>query len=128
VAGEFSRRVRIATGSFRALGQLLGGPLDPLTAFAFVSHKLLRWVLPFLLIGMLLASAALWPHPMYRALFLAQAAFYGWGLAGWLFHRQIQGVRYALVAYYLLAMHLAFLVGFMRFLSGRNDVGWRRVS
>jgi len=128
VAGEFTRRVRIATGSFRALGQLLQGPLDPLTAFAFVSHKLLRWVLPFLLIGMLLTSAALWPHPVYRALFLAQAAFYAWGIAGWLFRRQIQGVRYALVAYYLLAMHLAFLVGFLRFLSRRNDVGWRRVS
>ncbi len=128
VAGEFARRVRIATGSFRALGQLLRGPLDPLTAFAFVSHKLLRWILPFLLIGMLLTSAALWPHPVYRALFLAQGAFYGWGIAGWLFRRQIQGIRYALVAYYLLAMHLAFLVGFMRFLSRRNDVGWRRVS
>jgi len=128
VAGEFSRRVRIATGSFRALGQLLRGPLDPVTAFAFVSHKLLRWVLPFLLIGMLLSSAALWPHPVYRALFLAQATFYGWGIVGWLFRRQIQGVRYALVAYYLLAMHLAFLVGFMRFLSRRNDVGWRRVN
>lgn len=128
VAGEFARRVRIATGSFRALGQLLSGPLDPLTAFAFVSHKLLRWVLPFLLIGMLASSAALWPHPLYRALFLAQVAFYAWGLVGWLFHRQIQGVRYALVAYYLLAMHLAFLVGFMRVLSRRNDVGWRRVD
>ena len=41
VAGEFTRRVRIATGSFRALGQVLRGPLDPLTAFAFFSpgHK-----------------------------------------------------------------------------------------
>ena len=29
VAGEFTRRVRIATGSFRALGQVLRGPLDP---------------------------------------------------------------------------------------------------
>src|SRR5260370_11328602 len=35
VGGEFARRVRIATGSFRALGQLLRGPLDPLTGFAF---------------------------------------------------------------------------------------------
>ncbi len=128
VAGEFARRVRIATGSFRALGQLLRGPLDPLTAFAFVSHKLLRWLLPFLLIGMLVTSAALWPHPMYRVFLLAQGVFYLWGIAGWLFRRQIQGVRYALVAYYLLAMHLAFLVGFVRFLSRRNDVGWRRVS
>ena len=79
VAGEFSRRVRIATGSFRALGGLLRSPLDPVTAFAFVSHKLLRWTLPFLLIGMLVTSAALLEAPLYRALFVLQVLFYGWG-------------------------------------------------
>jgi cellulose synthase/poly-beta-1,6-N-acetylglucosamine synthase-like glycosyltransferase len=127
VAGEFARRVRIATGSFRALGGLLRGPLDPVTTFAFVSHKLLRWTLPFLLIGMLLSSAALLDSPLYRTLFILQALFYGWGLVGFLFRRRIQGVRYALVAYYLLAIHLAFLIGFMRYLSGRREIEWRQV-
>ena len=127
VAGEFARRVRIATGSFRALGGLLRGPLDPVTAFAFVSHKLLRWTLPFLLIGMLLTSAALLDSALYRTLFVLQVLFYGWGLVGFLFRRRIQGVRYALVAYYLLAIHLAFLIGFMRYLSGRGEIEWRQV-
>jgi cellulose synthase/poly-beta-1,6-N-acetylglucosamine synthase-like glycosyltransferase len=128
VGGEFARRVRIATGSFRALGQLLRGPLDPLTTFAFLSHKLLRWILPFLLIGLLLTSALLSGQLLYRVLFLCQVAFYGWGLAGCLFRRQVEGIRYALIPYYLLAMHLAFLVGFVRFLSRRSEVGWRRVG
>jgi cellulose synthase/poly-beta-1,6-N-acetylglucosamine synthase-like glycosyltransferase len=127
VSGEFSRRVRIATGSFRALGGLLRGPLDPVTAFAFVSHKLLRWTLPFLLIGMLVTSAALLDSPLYQALFVLQVLFYGWGLAGYLFRPRIQGIRFALVAYYLLAMHLAFLVGFVRYLSGRREIEWRQV-
>jgi cellulose synthase/poly-beta-1,6-N-acetylglucosamine synthase-like glycosyltransferase len=126
VGGEFTRRVRIATGSFRALGQLLHGPLDPLTAFAFLSHKLLRWILPLLLIGMFVASALLAEHPLYRAIFLAQGAFYIWGVAGYLFRRQVEGIRYALIPYYLLAMHLAFLVGLVRVLSRRSEVGWRR--
>ena len=127
VAGEFSRRVRIATGSFRALGGLLRGPLDPVTAFAFVSHKLLRWTLPFLLIGMLVTSAAMLGSPLYRALFVLQMLFYGWGLAGYLLRPRIQGIRYALVPYYLLAMHLAFLVGFVRYLSGRREIEWGQV-
>ena len=127
VAGEFSRRVRITTGSFRALGGLLRSPLDPVTAFAFVSHKLLRWTLPFLLIGMLVTSAALLEAPLYRALFVLQVLFYGWGLAGYLFRPRIQGIRFALVAYYLLAIHLAFLVGFVRYLSGRREIEWRQV-
>lgn len=128
VGGEFTRRVRIATGSFRALRQLVRGPLDPLTAFAFFSHKVLRWILPFLLIGMFVTSALLWERPLYRAFFLAQVAFDLWGLAGYVFRRQVQDVRYALVPYYLLAMHLAFLVGFVRCFSRRSEVGWRRVG
>jgi cellulose synthase/poly-beta-1,6-N-acetylglucosamine synthase-like glycosyltransferase len=128
VAGEFSRRVRIATGSFRALGGLLRGPLDPVTAFAFVSHKLLRWMLPFLLIGMLLTSAPMVDSPLYRALFVLQVLFYAWALAGYLLRPRIQRIRYALVPYYLLAIHLAFLVGFVRYLCGRREIEWRQVS
>jgi cellulose synthase/poly-beta-1,6-N-acetylglucosamine synthase-like glycosyltransferase len=128
VAGEFTRRVRVATGSFRALGQLLRTPMDPLTAFAFFSHKLLRWVLPFVLIGLLAASTALWKHPLYRAVLVAQLLFYGWAAVGFLCRQRMQGVRYALLAYYLLAIHLAFLVGFIRFARGRGDVTWRRVG
>jgi cellulose synthase/poly-beta-1,6-N-acetylglucosamine synthase-like glycosyltransferase len=128
VAGEFTRRVRIATGSFRALGQVLRRPLDPLTAFAFISHKLLRWLLPFLLLGMLLANGALLGRPLYRVLFGAQLVFYTWAAVGCIFRRRVKGIRYALVAYYLLAMHLAFLVGFARFLTGHRGVAWRRVS
>lgn len=126
VAGEFTRRVRVATGSFRALSQILAVPMDAMTGFAFFSHKLLRWVLPFLLIGMLVSSALLLDSPIYRGFFVAQMLFYGWGALGYLFREPLRRIRYALVAYYLLAMHLAFLVGFVRFLTGRAE--WRRVQ
>ncbi|HKW94454.1 MAG TPA: glycosyltransferase family 2 protein [Methylomirabilota bacterium] len=128
VAGEFARRVRIATGSFQALGHLLRAGMDARTTFAFVSHKLLRWMIPFLLIGMLVSSATLWLEPLYRVLFIAQLLFYAWGGVGYLLRTRIQRVRYGLLGYYLLAMHLAFLVGFMRFLFGHTEAGWRRVS
>ncbi len=128
VAGEFTRRVRVATGSFRALGQIVRTPLDPVTAFAFFSHKFLRWILPFLLIAMLASSALLWTQPVYRIAFLGQVAFYLWAALGFLFRQRMQGIRYGLLAYYLLAIHLAFLVGFVRFLGGRKETAWQRVS
>jgi cellulose synthase/poly-beta-1,6-N-acetylglucosamine synthase-like glycosyltransferase len=128
VSGEFARRVRIATGSFRALGEILRGPLDPLTALAFFSHKFLRWILPFLLVGMLLASVLLREQPLYRAFLVSQVVFYAWAGLGCVFRRRVQRIRYALVAYYLLAIHLAFLVGFMRFVTGHRGAEWRRVS
>jgi cellulose synthase/poly-beta-1,6-N-acetylglucosamine synthase-like glycosyltransferase len=127
VGAEFTRRVRIAAGSFHALRQILDTRLDPLTAFAFLSHKLLRWFLPFFLAGMLAASAALLASPLYQALFAAQVAFYALAGAGYLFRRRLQGVRYVMLPYYLLAMHVAFLVGFFRFLR-RGSTEWRRVQ
>jgi hypothetical protein len=102
--------------------------MDPLTAFAFFSHKVLRWVLPFLLIGLLAASTALWQRPLYRVVLIAQLLFYGWGVVGFLCRQRMQRVRYALLAYYLLAIHVAFLVGFIRFARGRGEVTWRRVQ
>src|SRR5262249_53161042 len=128
VAGEFTRRVRVATGSFRALGQIVRTRLDPVTAFAFFSHKFLRWILPFLLMAMLASSGLLWSEPLYRVAFLAQIAFYLWAALGFLFRQRMQGIRYGLLAYYLLAIHLAFLVGFLRFLGGRRQNGWQRVG
>jgi cellulose synthase/poly-beta-1,6-N-acetylglucosamine synthase-like glycosyltransferase len=128
VAGEFTRRVRVAIGSFRALGQVVRTPLDPVTAFAFFSHKLLRWILPFLLIATLVSSGLLWAHPMYRIAFLGQLAFYAWAAMGFLLRRRMHGIRYALLAYYLVAIHLAFLVGFVCFVGGRKGTAWQRVN
>lgn len=126
VADEFARRVRLAVGSFRALGLLSRTPLSAFTALAFFSHKVLRWVLPFLMLGLLLSSALLFTHPFYRAALVAQLVFYGWALAGFLFRERMAPVRYSLIGYFLLAINLAFLVGFVQFLSGRQEVRWKR--
>jgi cellulose synthase/poly-beta-1,6-N-acetylglucosamine synthase-like glycosyltransferase len=128
VAGEFTRRVRVATGSFRALGQIVRTPLGPVTAFAFFSHKFLRWILPLPLIALLLSSGLLWDRPLYRAIFLGQLGFYLWATLGFLFRQRLQRLRFGLLGYYLLAIHLAFLVGFIRFLRGRNAAAWHRVN
>ncbi|HSE05569.1 MAG TPA: glycosyltransferase family 2 protein [Methylomirabilota bacterium] len=128
VAGEFTRRVRVATGSFRALRQLVGIPLGPMTTFALFSHKFLRWILPFLLLGLLVASAVLWERPLYRGFLIAQVLFYAWAAIGFGFRTRLSNVRYALIAYYLTAIHVAYLVGFYRFAIGRRGATWQRVS
>jgi cellulose synthase/poly-beta-1,6-N-acetylglucosamine synthase-like glycosyltransferase len=128
VAGEFTRRVRVATGSFRALREILGIRLGPMTAFALLSHKILRWALPFLLLGLLLSSALLWERPLYRAVLAAQGLFYAWAAVGFVWRTRLSRVRYALIPYYLTAIHIAYLVGFYRFAVGRREATWQRVS
>jgi cellulose synthase/poly-beta-1,6-N-acetylglucosamine synthase-like glycosyltransferase len=128
VAGEFTRRVRVATGSFLVIGRLLRIRLGAMTTFAFLSHKVLRWILPFLLIGLIVTSAALSARLFFRWALLAQVLFYVWAGLGFLLRRRVEGIRYALLAYYLLAIHLAFLVGFVRALTRRRESGWQRVN
>lgn len=128
VADEFARRVRLAVGSFRALGELLRTRLSPFTALAFLSHKVLRWVLPFLMLGMLLTSALLWQQPVYRTALAVQLLFYAWALAGFLFRERMAPLRYGLFGYFLLAINLAFLVGFVRCLFDRQPVRWKRAA
>jgi cellulose synthase/poly-beta-1,6-N-acetylglucosamine synthase-like glycosyltransferase len=128
VEGEFARRVRIAIGSFRALGELSRIPLDAVTLWAFFSHKVLRWILPFLLIALLVSNAVLWNQPVYSLALFGQLLFYLWAAVGFAFRDRAHRVRYALLGYFLVAMNLAFLVGFVRTVVGSQEVTWQRVN
>jgi cellulose synthase/poly-beta-1,6-N-acetylglucosamine synthase-like glycosyltransferase len=128
VKDEFTRRVRIAVGSFNALAEFSRVPLNPMAGFCFFSHKLLRWILPFLLIGMLGSNLFLLDSAVYRVALLAQGAVYFWAGLGLVFRQQRRRIPFALLCYFLVAMNVAYLVGFMRFLRGRRETAWQRVS
>jgi cellulose synthase/poly-beta-1,6-N-acetylglucosamine synthase-like glycosyltransferase len=128
VSGEFTRRVRLAGGSFRAMKELVGIRLNPITSLALASHKLLRWVVPFLLILAFVSNVFLITSRFYLAVFICQVACYLWGCLGFKFRAQLRHVRFGLVGYFWLAMNLAFLVGFWRFLFGRHGSPWQRVD
>jgi cellulose synthase/poly-beta-1,6-N-acetylglucosamine synthase-like glycosyltransferase len=128
VAGEFTRRVRLATGSFQALGDLVHTPLNGFALLAFISHKLLRWIVPFLLIGVIAGNCLLVGSSFYRMALAVQVIFYLWAAAGFVFERQAKQIRFGLLGYFWLAMNLAFLVGFWRFLFSQRHSTWQRVS
>ena len=128
VEGEFKRRVRLATGSFQSLLFFLKVKMGVFGRFAFISHKLLRWILPLLLCTALISNAALARYSFYAEFGVLQLFFYVWASLGFLFRKRLQGVRFALLAYYVLAMNLAFLVGLFRCLTHQNEATWQRVS
>lgn len=128
VSGEFTRRVRLAVGSFRALGDLVRVPWRGFTPFALVSHKLLRWLVPFFAVGLLMSSIVLIHTRFYRMALAVQILFYLWAGLGFFFYQQMRRIRYGLVAYFFFAMHLAFLVGFVRCLVGSQKPVWQKVS
>ena len=122
---EFRRKVRTLTGNYQLVQiapWLLGGE-NPLR-FRFISHKLLRLVVPFALSTTLLTSMAL-PQPFYRAAFLLQLFFYGFSIFALTGAQRGPVARVANAALTLIVLNTAAVVAFTNFLTGRKEV-WVR--
>jgi poly-beta-1,6-N-acetyl-D-glucosamine synthase len=122
---EFQRKVRTLTGNYQLLQiapWILSGS-NPLK-FRFVSHKLLRLIVPFALTAMLISSLVV-PGTFYRAAFLAQILFYA--LALLTFSRVQRGpvARIANAALTLIVLNTAAVVACANFFTGRKEV-WVR--
>jgi cellulose synthase/poly-beta-1,6-N-acetylglucosamine synthase-like glycosyltransferase len=130
VRGEFRRRVRIGAGGYQSLG-LLWRLLDPRRgwiAFTFFSHKILRWVGPFFLLAMLACNLWLFDRPFYRVLLLAQLGFYLLALLALVAPLPTRLLKPLLLSNMFIGMNAAFLVGFWRWLSGRQQGMWERTA
>jgi cellulose synthase/poly-beta-1,6-N-acetylglucosamine synthase-like glycosyltransferase len=74
---EFRRKVRTLAGNFQLAARMPQSLLpwrNPVW-LSWISHKLLRLVMPWALLGML-ASSCFLPHPAYQAFFVAQTGSY----------------------------------------------------
>jgi len=125
---EFIRKIRIATGNFQNLARLahLLWPPYSRIAFAFFSHKVLRWFGPIFLILSLVSSAALLSqHWIYAMAFFGQLILiFGIPVLDLLLktmHIHITPFRF-IVHFY--SMNLALLIGMLRFLKGVKSGVW----
>ena len=116
---EFSRKIRTLTGNYQLL-RLAPWLLtwhNPLL-FRLISHKLLRLVVPFLLLLMLAISAAI-PGVLYKALFLGQLLFYGLAALGTLFPA-CRRVKPVAIAATFTMLNLAAALALWKFARGRK--------
>jgi len=127
---EFGRRARIAAGNFQSLRMVPGLllPTAGFPAFAFWSHKLLRWCAPALMAVALLANLFLLDSVFYRLTLFTQAMFYALAYLGKAGVLKGTGRRSASVAYYFVTMNLAIVVGFWRFLRNAQKAAWDRTA
>lgn len=130
VGDEFHRRARIGAGGYQAIGMLwrLLDPRRGWVAFAFLSHKVLRWLCPFFLIGAFVANLALVGRPLYRGLLVAQVAFYAVAAATALVPARVRFLRPLRLTTMFASMNAALLVGFWRWLRGRQRAAWKRTA
>jgi cellulose synthase/poly-beta-1,6-N-acetylglucosamine synthase-like glycosyltransferase len=136
-ADEFRRKVRTLSGNFQLVAMLPQALLpwrNPIWV-QFVSHKLLRLVIPWLLLGVFFASGGLLytddlraaSLALYGTVFLAQLLFYvlaASALAGgpgsvW---------RLGKVAASFVVVNAAAWLAFWVWICGRSDVAWKKVA
>jgi cellulose synthase/poly-beta-1,6-N-acetylglucosamine synthase-like glycosyltransferase len=118
---EFSRKVRTLTGNYQLL-QLAPWLLsleNPLL-FRFISHKLLRLIVPLLLILMLVASMEL-GTPFYRTIFWLQVLFYTLAAFGMLAPSAKKFKPIAIASTFVM-LNAAAALAFYNFVVGRNSV------
>lgn len=126
---EFNRRSRIGAGGFQSmvrLGWLLMHG-HGWVAFSFFSHKVLRWLCPFLMIGAFVTNLALVNDPFYRQTMLLQLTGYLMSVLG-LATGTTASFKILRLATMFTTMNAALLVGFWRWASGGQRGVWQRTA
>ncbi len=127
---EYRRKARISAGNFQNLAtfkHLLKKPFKPL-GFAFLSHKVLRWLGPFFIIFALVSSAALawqgnlWYHYL---LYLQLAILVGVPLLDYGLKKLNIHLLILRNITYFFAMNAALLEGFFNYLKGIKTNVWQ---
>ena len=121
-------RIRVISQTFTDLWRnrdMLNPFKSGFFAIELISHKVLRYGVPIILLAVLVVSIVLSPgSTFYMTALTAQALFYLLALAGWLMERA--GKRLSLLAmplYFVLA-NLASVVAFYKFLRGETYTRW----
>jgi cellulose synthase/poly-beta-1,6-N-acetylglucosamine synthase-like glycosyltransferase len=130
IGSEFRRRCRIGAGGFQAIGQLRGllSPHHGWVCFTFWSHKILRWLCPFFLIGALVLNLFLVRQVEFFNLLLAQLGFYTVSVLAGFLPAWPRCLRFLKLGTMFTIMNAALLVGFFRWLTGRQKGTWQRTE
>lgn len=135
VSEEFKRKTRISVGNFQNLSvfyPLLFSIRRPGMAFAFWSHKLLRWFGPFFMLIAFISNALLaywgWAAAtyFYPVLFLLYClGLFGVPVTDALLRRMGIHLWLLRAVGYFIAMNTALLIGFFKYLKGVKSNVWQ---
>lgn len=129
---ERKRKVRIAAGGFQAMGMLRGSLKfwkNFRLSFLYISHRVLRWTLsPLCLILALVANLFLVIDSnllLYKVLLGMQLFFYGMGLLAAITGSDFKPFK---LSYYFAFMNFSVVLGFFRFLKGKQPATWEKAK
>ena len=125
---EYRRKVRISTGNFQNLNyfKLMLLPFWKGNAFAFLSHKVLRWFTPFFLIACLISSLFLaFKYEVFIWLFICQLFYFSLPFIDKIIPIKLKPINF--VSHFYL-MNFALLKGFFNYAKGVKSNVWQPVK
>jgi cellulose synthase/poly-beta-1,6-N-acetylglucosamine synthase-like glycosyltransferase len=127
---EFTRKARIGAANFNGIREILPllNPQKGFIAFGLWSHKIIRWLVPFLLIMLLASNIFLLGTYMYNIFFGIQLIFYGLSVVAWKAENLRKRLSFLVYPYYFVIVNGALLAGFFRFLKKSQQPAWTRVE
>src|SRR5215831_1944616 len=128
---EFRMRVRVIKQTMSALRRYRHA-LNPfrhkMFAFQMIAHKVLRYLVPFMLIAALVASGLASGYVEWlRLALLGQLALYGAAIAGWIGERLKIKLGALAIPYYFVLVNAASFVAFLKAIRGQTYVVWEPI-
>ncbi len=128
---EFRMRVRVIEQTLSALHrykQVFNLRAHPLFGFQMISHKALRYGVPFFLIAIFLSNLLLvGSSEIYNLAFMCQAAFYLTAIVGWICDWLGLRIGPLGLPYYFALANAASLIAFLKFMRGEAHVVWEPI-
>jgi len=127
---DFNVKARMVCGGYQTIVLYMGMLFPPRNLFAiqFISHKVLRWMMPWFLISFFTISLFLL-HGFYLYVFYFQSIFYLMALMGYATRNQRGVERLFYFPAYYCAMNAAAVFGMFYYFSGRAGVSiWKKAQ
>lgn len=124
---EFNRKVRTLVRGMSAMfykKNLLNPLKYGLFSFELLSHKIMRWLVPFFLISLLLSNLFLLDSSIYLLAFITQVIFYLLAVSSMSKIINIHEKIYVKVPLYFIAVNAAILFAWVKYLSGTKQEIW----
>lgn len=126
LTNEFSRRVRISASGFATLWHIKNNIIKLLNLFGFflLSHKILRWFWPLLLIVIIIFTPFIENIKTRNIFIIMEILLFLSAIIGYFLEKLEIRIKIFRFLMLFLTINLSFLLGFIKFLFGKDLSKW----
>ena len=126
---DINVKIRMTSGGFQTISREKKFLFPPRSwfAFSFISHKVLRWLAPHLLILIFFLSIISLDNTLVKGFLFLQILFYLISIYGW-FIRKAYLPGWVYIPMYFSVMNVALFLGFIRYFNKSQGVNWTKAK